>query len=513
MVVQGGGCVSATTGNTCQSPLSALIPGFPRTAAEIAAGVTPVNYGYPPLNVLRYENNTTPGTTDMTAGFSSAFSVCKQLVPSGSNVNWGAVYVTVSSTESYGVSSISIPSGCGIISNDGTAEIIALSSAAAAVIDTPVLNSGNTPSYDTSIVNIYIHGPGPSGTVSGLRLNNVQEGIVQNVSFDNLPGPALVINSKADGTAYTNMGIATSLTGGATSQGLIVIQTRAFNCLQNTGALTQRTGIFNIMGTDNIYSQDSVWNPISRSLSGVNKYSPAWDLVGVSGNRFATDEGSVSDQGWYIDSNSFENFFTNIRALANLAEGLDIAGSTNWFDLLELNGNGQAANNTYDQLVFETSAQRNFVSSGAINNDYGGSNSARYDITDNNTSVGSQNHIGSGVLIKDAATGGINDAGSALSLTLADSVSQRLSTNSTTPSVLNGNQPYKNWITNNTVATTITNFTGGVSGQILLVEGGDSNTTIQNGANIKTTSGSNISLAISSLVQFRLNSSNVWVQF
>lgn len=43
-----------------------------RTAAELAAGVTVVNYLYEPGNVLRYGNNTTPGTTDMTVAIQSA---------------------------------------------------------------------------------------------------------------------------------------------------------------------------------------------------------------------------------------------------------------------------------------------------------------------------------------------------------------------------------------------------------------------------------------------------------
>ena len=40
--------------------------GYPRTAGEIAAVITPVNLQYEPGNVLRYGTNTTPGTTDMT---------------------------------------------------------------------------------------------------------------------------------------------------------------------------------------------------------------------------------------------------------------------------------------------------------------------------------------------------------------------------------------------------------------------------------------------------------------
>ena len=43
-----------------------------RTAAEISASITPTNYGYRAGVPDRYGNNTTPGTTDMSAAFTSA---------------------------------------------------------------------------------------------------------------------------------------------------------------------------------------------------------------------------------------------------------------------------------------------------------------------------------------------------------------------------------------------------------------------------------------------------------
>jgi len=53
-------------------------PGSRITAAEIAASVTPVNYTYPPGNVLRYGTNTTPETTDMITAINNAINVCKR---------------------------------------------------------------------------------------------------------------------------------------------------------------------------------------------------------------------------------------------------------------------------------------------------------------------------------------------------------------------------------------------------------------------------------------------------
>jgi hypothetical protein len=53
-------------------------PCYPRSGPEIAAGVTPVDYTYPPGHVYRYGTNLTPGTTDMTTAINTCASVCRQ---------------------------------------------------------------------------------------------------------------------------------------------------------------------------------------------------------------------------------------------------------------------------------------------------------------------------------------------------------------------------------------------------------------------------------------------------
>lgn len=66
-------CFNKTNANFTE--LYVLNAPFVRTAAEIAASVTPVNFGYPPLTVERYGNNISPGTTDMTAAVNAAVKV------------------------------------------------------------------------------------------------------------------------------------------------------------------------------------------------------------------------------------------------------------------------------------------------------------------------------------------------------------------------------------------------------------------------------------------------------
>lgn len=55
-----------------QASLGAVL--YPQTAAESSAGITPTNYAYEPGDVRRYGDNTTPGTTDMTAAIQAAYT-------------------------------------------------------------------------------------------------------------------------------------------------------------------------------------------------------------------------------------------------------------------------------------------------------------------------------------------------------------------------------------------------------------------------------------------------------
>jgi hypothetical protein len=59
---------------------------YPQTAAEQAASVTPVNLFIPPGNVLRYGNNTVPGTTSMLAAIQAAVNQAYQTAPGAAPV-------------------------------------------------------------------------------------------------------------------------------------------------------------------------------------------------------------------------------------------------------------------------------------------------------------------------------------------------------------------------------------------------------------------------------------------
>lgn len=62
---------------------------YPKTAAEVAASLTVVDFSYPPGYVDRYGTNATPGTTIMTAAFNAAVKLGKA---AGIKVRFGATW-------------------------------------------------------------------------------------------------------------------------------------------------------------------------------------------------------------------------------------------------------------------------------------------------------------------------------------------------------------------------------------------------------------------------------------
>jgi hypothetical protein len=88
-------------------------PGWPQSPAETTAGVTPVNYCYPPLWVDRYGTNATPGTTDMTSAINTAIAVAAVQASTGQSgervILQATTYAIGSPTT--GTNNIVIPTG------------------------------------------------------------------------------------------------------------------------------------------------------------------------------------------------------------------------------------------------------------------------------------------------------------------------------------------------------------------------------------------------------------------
>lgn len=86
---KGAGLIGFDATQTYATGLGAFLrAAHGRTAAELAAGVVPSNYTYPPGHVLRYGVNTTPGTTDMTAALQATINQAKQ--SGGAEAFWPA---------------------------------------------------------------------------------------------------------------------------------------------------------------------------------------------------------------------------------------------------------------------------------------------------------------------------------------------------------------------------------------------------------------------------------------
>lgn len=81
-----------------------------------------------------------------------------------------------------------------------------------------------------------------------------------------------------------------------------------------------------------------------------------------------------------------------------------------------------------------------------------------------------------------------------------------------TPSLIPNGVLQQNYEMNNASPTTVTNFTGGVHGQQILVRG-DGQSTVQHGTNIFTTTGANKLLANGTYYRFVRRTNNTWAEF
>ena len=82
-----------------------------------------------------------------------------------------------------------------------------------------------------------------------------------------------------------------------------------------------------------------------------------------------------------------------------------------------------------------------------------------------------------------------------------------LTDNSTTPSVLRAGL----YIANNSSATSITDFTDGVQGQVLMINASNGNTTLVQSAALRLAGGVNKTMASGDVIQF-VRFQNVWYQ-
>jgi hypothetical protein len=175
------------------SLLSAALIGlylYPQTTAEQSAGVTPVNYAFPPGDLRRYGTNTTPGTTVLTAAIQAAIDQC--------NAGGAAVYVPP-------VVHISGPLTFNsnlTIYGDGPTSIIKL--AASSNDHLLVIEDSSDYTDNITIKDVCFDGNKANNATSGVGLYlNGRHYVLDNVTIQNTVQAGLLIGVPSGGVANT----------------------------------------------------------------------------------------------------------------------------------------------------------------------------------------------------------------------------------------------------------------------------------------------------------------------
>lgn len=328
-------------------------------------------------------------------------------------------------------------------------------------IDTPVSQI-----IGAGVQGINIQGLGAGTAAKGIRFRNVTWGFVKGVNLNNFSDEGLLVDSSSGACVFEDV--------------------LAANCvLDRTQAAP--IGAVDIDGTD--HWAHRIEAGISGSIEGAIQSASLYHtgIVWRAGNGFLTAcVGEISDIGILVSGAN--NRLVLCRADLNYGHGWRVTGGSNRFVGCDGISNSQHANDTYSNWqATAASANNRFVGCGASDLS---ANKAKYGFEDlvasdttKNAYIGceSSTAVTAQFLTQSAGSGIAFAAGSMKGLTV----------NSATPSVAG----YERFYTQNSSPTTITNFTGAVQGQRLLVFCTDSNTTIQhNGATIVTPTAANLVL-------------------
>lgn len=160
------------TNNLTQAIIGALL--YPRTTAEIAAGVTPVNYTYVEGHIYRYQTNTTPGTTDMITGWNAMISLT------------GVVGILPAETVRIN-SNPNIPACVGIVGQDSTKSVISCGPSVTKAIR---LTTASTIAGFTKLEDFRISGNSTAGAIGLLAGDGslVNQVTVRNISVGGFTG-------------------------------------------------------------------------------------------------------------------------------------------------------------------------------------------------------------------------------------------------------------------------------------------------------------------------------------
>src|SRR6266702_1540250 len=318
------------------------------------------------------------------------------------------------------------------------------------VIDTPTGNIQNC-----GVLGIAFYGLGAGTTGNGVRFQNVSAGVLKGVSANNFADEGFLTQSPTIACLIEDL--------------------FAQNCVLNR-TRSGVTGAVDIDGTDHWIGRIEATASVITNKTSANLYCCG---IVVRGANHKADRilGEISDQGIvWLASDSRVGLSS---AELNMGHGWNVFGSGNEFSECQALSNSQDTTNTYDNWRADsTSGKNQFISPQSKNSQ---ANITKYGFEDLVQSFANRNTYtdprGSGSGTQEYVSQTTN--GSAFFFPAGTPAT--LTVNSTTPDV----SGYERFQTANTGPTTITDFTGGVQGQRIVVRCGDTNTTIQhNGATI-----------------------------
>jgi hypothetical protein len=263
------------------------------------------------------------------------------------------------------------------------------------------------------------------------------------------------------------------------------------NCVPSS--VTAETGAFDIDGTDHYVDRCEF---TSGSQNNVLKNSSRYCVAGVirGSNHFVSNcVFETSDQGLVVFCTNSR--FSNIRADTNNGDGFHIRSGGNTFVGCSAIGNGQAATNTYDDWHLENGAWGNTLSS--CTSQLAASKKPRYGFFDEVGGPGGFYATSySACKVEDAGNQRWYVTGTAgvqfPPITLKPDMGAGISVEQTS-GVID--------LSSFTSATTITSMAGSTPGQTVRLLG-NTNVTIANNSTIKTSTGSNVTLAAGKLYAF-----------
>ena len=299
-----------------------------RTAAEVSAGVTPVNYAYGPGYVDRYGTNTTPGTTNMTAAIKAAIAQ----LSSGGSLSFLPGQVYAIDAQSVGGCLVSGKSNFKIFGNNATIKVLNGES---------VVGGNGMLYFDTStdfyVENLVLDSNRANRTPNGSGAYNLQvstscaRGFFQNIRAINAVEDGFTVNTSTPAVqaSYpTDITFKDCIADNAYRNGLSIIGSIRCSVLggsySNTGGTSPQNGIdvegdssYVFGNSDLILEPDAVFNN-----AGVG--------ICITGNNAAVNNGAI------VSGTKFTN---NTLAAVQVAQGTNI----DLYDLQIVNHPGNAS--------------------------------------------------------------------------------------------------------------------------------------------------------------------------